>query len=317
MMPQATPWFPPSFPMGFGTPTAPNTNGRFGYMSPPVPLTQLPVPSAAVYSSPVPWTMSIADMAAMHAKLAAEAAAAQQSPTRVDQVDTAKASPKAAETKLAVSETGSRKKAGAKKAVKERLYSEEEFKWMAQAVLSKGRSSARQAALDAGYPSATRKLQDYIKTVKADATLMRATPADTLTARLAYVAAYEHVQKGNADLMSRRIFSGDECLYFARALKVYNDMGWPMDYQAIQLMFSQAAQKMKRVDWKPGDPYVVSRTYVTNFVKFSPELRAYKASNIDPLRSKKATASVPFVPTNIDMHMHYILYIIIPPHDPI
>ena len=276
------------------TPPLPNVNGRFGYTPPAMPFQHFlgMGQPAAVFSPPVPWGMSIADMTAMHAHLTAEAAAARSSIATSDMVDATLASPKAPETKVVVKESGSAKKGSAKKGVKERLYSAEEFQWMAAAVLRKEKASAREAARAAGYLSATRKLQDYIKAVKADTTLVREQPAETLAARLAHVAAYEHVGKGNTDLTSRRIFSDDERFYFARALKVYNDMGWPMDYAAIQLMFSQAARKKKRVDWKPGDPHVVSRTYVANFVKNSPELRAYKASNIDPLRSKKATATV-------------------------
>ena len=306
MVPTTTPWFPAAVPSPMA-PALPNINGRFGYTSPPLHFQHLSnvVQPAAVFSPPAPWGMSVADMAANYARLAAEASAVRHAIATADTVDTTVASPKAPETKVAVSESGSRKKGGAKKGVKERLYSEEEFVWMASAVLRKEKSSAREAARDAGYVSATRKLQTYLKAVKADATLVREQPADTLAARLAHVAAYGHVEKGNVDLTSRRIFSVDERFYFARALKVYNDMGWPMDYQAVQLMFSQAAKQKKRVDWKPGDPHVVSRTYVANFVKSSPELRAYKASNIDPLRSKKATATVW---SNVYMCMHIQMF---------
>ena len=99
-------------------------------------------------------------------------------------------------------------------------------------------------------------------------------------------------RKGNPDFESRRLFSDDNLLYFARALKIYAEMGWPMDYQAIQLMFSEAARDMKLVDWRKGDAPVVSISYVRAFVKNAPELHSYKTSHIDPLRAKKATTKV-------------------------
>mmetsp|Transcript_18859 Transcript_18859/g.47144 ORF Transcript_18859/g.47144 Transcript_18859/m.47144 type:complete len:86 (+) Transcript_18859:850-1107(+) len=46
---------------------------------------------------------------------------------------------------------------------------------------------------------------------------------------------------------SRRLFTNDELDYFKRALKLYSEMGWPLDYQQIRCMFSHAAPPPMRV----------------------------------------------------------------------
>ena len=178
--------------------------------------------------------------------------------------------------------------ANRKKGSSERVYSEEEYRAMLDKVICRT-SSARKAASDAGFPSAARTLQRHAKKIRA---VVCSTAAATLAAQRAHVASFSLAAKGNADLASRRIFSIDDLDYFARSLKVYADMGWPMDLQALRLMFSHAAKDMKRVDWKLGDEPAVSRPYVTDFIKKRPELRMYKASHIDPIRSKKATPQV-------------------------
>ena len=109
-------------------------------------------------------------------------------------------------------------------------------------------SSARKAAIDAGFPSAARTLQRHAKKIRAIPSLVCSTAAATLAAQRAHVASLSRAAKGNADLTSRRIFSIDELDYFARSLKVYADMGWPMDLQALRLMFSYAAKDMNRMD---------------------------------------------------------------------
>ena len=181
--------------------------------------------------------------------------------------------------------------ANGKKGSTERVYSEEEYRAMLDKVVCRT-SSAPKAASDAGFPSAARTLQRHAKKIRAIPSLMRSTAAATLAAQRAHVASLSLATKGNVDFTSRRIFSIDELDYFARSLKVYADMGWPMDLQALRLMFSHAAKDMKRVDWRQGDKPVVGRTYVIDFLKKRPELRMYKASHIDPIRSKKASPQV-------------------------
>ena len=180
----------------------------------------------------------------------------------------------------------------AKAGVPERQYSEEEYRGMLDLVIQ-GCKSARAAAIDAEFPSAERTLQRHAAAIRAMPQLVHSTEAATIAAQRAHVASASLAIKGNPDLVSRRIFTEDELHYFARSLKLYADMGWHMDHQAIQLMFSQSAREKKRVDWRQGDPYVVSKTYVADFLKDERYgLRNYKAGHIDPLRSKKATTQV-------------------------
>lgn len=185
--------------------------------------------------------------------------------------------------------------ASGKKNSKEREYSEDEYRSMLTLVVTDV-CSARKAAREAEFPNAERTLQRHAARVRADASLQ------TMDARRVHVASLQLAPKGNVDFSSRRLFSEDELDYFARALMLYADMGWPMDQQAVRLMLSNAAKKMGRVDWRRGDTYVVSRTYVAAFIKSRPELRTYKSSHIDPLRSKKATSQV-CVCVRMGMHM--------------
>ena len=58
-------------------------------------------------------------------------------------------------------------------------------------------------------------------------------------------------------------------------------------------MMADAIKKAQRVDWKTGKLFSVSLRYVSDFVN-APKwrLKAFKASNIDPLRTKKASPNV-------------------------
>lgn len=180
-----------------------------------------------------------------------------------------------------------------KKGGKEREYTLQDLREMVITLLKGKVGGAKKVAGAAGFPQAYKTVARYRDAVVHNEALQRDTVEATLAARIAYVQDLEWKGKGNLDITSRRIFSEDELEYFARALKLYSDMGWPMDYQAIRLMLSEAAADMNRVDWKRGDAYVVSRSYVRKFVKSRPELRAYKAGHIDPVRAKKATCQVP------------------------
>ena len=153
----------------------------------------------------------------------------------------------------------------AKKNEAERDYSVEQLRSWVVALLEKKSGGARKIAAADGFPKAARSIERYRDQVVA-AVPPSDSAAATLAARVAHAQRMEFKVKGNVDLTSRRLFSDDELDYFARTLKLYSDMGWPMDYQAIRLMFSQAAAEMQRVDWKRGDAYVVSRTYVRNFL---------------------------------------------------
>ena len=80
--------------------------------------------------------------------------------------------------------------------------------------------------------------------------------------------------------------------YFSSALHLYGDMGWPMDYQQIRRLMADSAKEKGLIDWNTGKPPEVSLSYARKFVQSRGDLKAYKASNIDPLRSKKATEEV-------------------------
>jgi hypothetical protein len=248
------------------------------------------VPSAHVFNAAQPWQMSPVQMAQVQDSLAVTVKAAEKNtflspPTKQQQHgELAKAI-----RKKPVKERSS------KKGTQERQYSPEDFLSMVEEVLRGGPGvSSASVAKERKFPSAERSLQRYVADLKAMESLRRPTEAESRAAQIAYASeTLELKQKGNVDLMSRRLFSEDELDYFARALKLYGEMGWPMDYQDIRHMMSQAAADAKRVDWKSGQPYVCSTSYVAAFVRSRPELRAYKTSHIDPLRSKKATAQAP------------------------
>ena len=121
--------------------------------------------------------------------------------------------------------------------------------------------------------------------------------------------------KGNIDFISRRIFSSDELDYFEHALILYADMGWPMDFSNIQRMMRDVVRKRQLIDWKTGELFVVSRKFVTEFVRKRPSLRCFKMSHIDPLRSKKATSKVCIAVMSVIVFDCMFLYIIPPEMD--
>eukprot|EP00966_Prymnesium_polylepis_P068167 1584445-Prymnesium_polylepis.1 len=179
----------------------------------------------------------------------------------------------------------------AKKGEKERQYEVADLQNMMTTCLTAGRGILS-VACDAGFPKAARTLGRYVRSVKEHAKLQRATPAETLAAQLEFVSQLGFKIKGHSDMCVRRLFSEDELDTFARAINIYSEMGWPLDFQNIRLMFQAAAKKAGRIDWLTGQPFAVSRGYVRKFVTARPELHPYTMSHIDPLRSKKATAKV-------------------------
>ncbi|KAL1522343.1 hypothetical protein AB1Y20_017335 [Prymnesium parvum] len=181
----------------------------------------------------------------------------------------------------------------AKRGQKERQYTIDDLKSMAAAVLSGKATSARAAALSAGLPRAERTLNRYLKDLRnKSGEEQLSQTSEKVELELQLVDELSFKACGNKELCARRLFTEDELDYFARALKLYSEMGWPMDYQQIRCMFSRAASAMGRQEWKPGEPYVCSTTYVARFVENRPELRAFKTSHVDPLRAKKATVEV-------------------------
>lgn len=202
-----------------------------------------------------------------------------------------------AHKKLAVAQLGparpampTAQPASVKQVKVERQYSEEAFRGMLCAVL-RG-TGAQRAAEDAGHPSAARSLKRYASAIRQAPALQCSSAAATLQAQLAHANALTLKQKGNLDLMARKIFSEGELEYLASALRLYGDMGWPMDYQQIRGLMRDIAEEKGIIDWKTGKTPDVSLSYAREFVQSRDELKAYKASNIDPIRSKKATEEV-------------------------
>ena len=179
-----------------------------------------------------------------------------------------------------------------RKGQKEGCYTVVALRRMLRAILSSKKVSARKAANDEHCPKAQRNLERWVKAIRADVTLQRSSQQDTLAAQLEHVLTWEQPQKGNAQVRDRRIFSEDELDYFARVLKVYGDMGWPMDREQIRDWFAETAKEKGVIDWQTGEPFRVSAAYVGDFLRSRVELREFKAAHIDPLRAKKATPKV-------------------------
>lgn len=194
-------------------------------------------------------------------------------------------------------------KPNAKKGQAERVYAKEgpeQIRAMLDRVIQ-GEAACKVAA-DAGYPSAQRTLYRLAKNIRQNLSLRRDTTEETVAAQRAHVAELKLVDKGHVDLVSCTLFSEDELEYEARALKLYAELGWPMDYAAVQYMLSQAARGKGAMNWKKetlGSNYLVSKSYAKNFVKSRPELHAYKFGHIDPIRAKKATSQVRRGPVSI------------------
>ena len=135
-------------------------------------------------------------------------------------------------------------------------------------------------------------MTSQVREIRAKQSLQHPSAETTLESQLAFAAEISFKRKGQQDLLLRRIFGCDDLDYFASAIKMYGDLGFPMEYWQIQAMMYKTVKKRGLVDWKTGELFTVSPTYVRDFVNSRPDLKAYKASNIDPLRTKKATETV-------------------------
>lgn len=192
---------------------------------------------------------------------------------------------------LLLSRAGSQAQA-TKSSRKQRQYDVDDLKKMLVAVLTGQAQSARSAALSAGLPSAERSLNRYLSVINADENLKGISEEQTLQLQLDFVDELQLKKAGNPDVLLRRLFSDDEYDFFAAALRLHGDMGWPMDFDNVRDMFADAAERKRAVDAWTGQPYVCGMDMVARFVHSRPELRAFKASHVDPLRAKKATYQV-------------------------
>ena len=176
-----------------------------------------------------------------------------------------------------------------KRGLRERAASIEQFRSMLVAVLRGGGSQS--VANAAGFPHEARSLRRYAGELRADPRNQRDSEAETLDAQVNAAAVIDFKAK-NINFESRRMFEDEELQVFERIIIKYAEMGWPLDFAAIQRLMSKTADLLGRTDWKTGLPFVVSSSYVRKFVRRSPSLKSYKTSNIDPMRSKKASLSV-------------------------
>ena len=90
---------------------------------------------------------------------------------------------------------------------------------------------------------------------------------------------------------AKRLFTADQLDWLEAYLAMYGDLGWPLTNKQIAARMTRMLKLQKRVG-EHNQPIDVSAKYARKFVKSRPMLKAFKTSNIDPLRSKKATLQV-------------------------
>lgn len=173
-----------------------------------------------------------------------------------------------------------------------RKYSLEQLRAMIREVLLDPSKQFSTVARAAGFESARKALARYYRKVVSDQTLQHGSPEQTLAARLSFVDSMVFDSIGNPEFTELAHFSTDELDAFTRTLELYGDMGWPMDYREIRSMFNLALCKRHARAGLTGPAPEVSMSFVGEYVRNRPELKAYKTSHVDPLRAKKATAEV-------------------------
>ena len=112
-----------------------------------------------------------------------------------------------------------------------------------------------------------------------------------MAARLAWVEKMQLKQKCGVALATKRLFDEDQKEFIEGYLAMYGDLGWPLSNKMVAARMTKFLRSMGRVN-EYGQPIDVSAKYARKFVKNRPMLKAMKTSNIDPLRSKKATVEV-------------------------
>ena len=144
------------------------------------------------------------------------------------------------------------------------------------------------AAREAGFPHKATQVKRRLKTIRL---ILRETDEATLEARLEAVWSLQPAQIGNPDFLSRNLFDKDTLNAFTRNLNLFADLGFPHDIEACQDMMTKHLIHTGTPDWMADKPHV-SESYVFKFLKNNPDLGTDKASNIDPIRAKKATPEV-------------------------
>lgn len=182
-----------------------------------------------------------------------------------------------------------------RKVVRKRKYDVDTFRTMLKAVL-RG-CSAKGVATDVGFPSAARSLKRYAQGIRKHPELKGRDAEATLAMRLCYAERIELKDMGNPYIHARKIFSAAELEYFESFLILCADMGFPYQWTDLQQMMLTHVKETNRIDWTTGKLFVVSASYVFNYMKKSPRLKTYKTSAIDVQRTKKATMEVNSVPS--------------------
>ena len=144
------------------------------------------------------------------------------------------------------------------------------------------------AAREAGFPHKSHHVKKQLTQLRL---IQCNTEQATLEAQLQAVEALQPGQMGNPDFSSRALFDGTTLKTFEATLKLYADLGWPLDIEACQEMMLKHLMQKGTPDWMTDEPHV-SLSYVHAFLRGCPDLKRFKASNIDPIRAKKATPEV-------------------------
>ena len=159
----------------------------------------------------------------------------------------------------------------------------------------KPRPSIGKACLAAGLADADGKaacretLRGYAAIMDRESSLLGA--AQTLELRRKWLVNFAKPEKGNPDLLARKIFDDDELLTFDRTIRLYSQRGLPLQDGAVAgMMRSYAAQKHPAGDpERGGAPYEISDSFLARFYDERPHLKNLKSSNVDLKRARKAT----------------------------
>jgi len=124
----------------------------------------------------------------------------------------------------------SRRSAAAQQAPRKRYrqYEPETLRQALRILFAEG-VSVRKAALRVGEPTMLRTIQRYACAIRQDVDLLRNSSARTRAARLARIDELLLKQQGNPEWSARRMFSKDALDFFARVVKLYAKLGWPLD----------------------------------------------------------------------------------------
>ena len=115
-------------------------------------------------------------------------------------------------------------------------------------------------------------------------------PDGTVAEQLLAISVLEWTKRGSPAVAARQFFTEDEENLIAAAIKLQCDMGFPLDVEGIGAYASDTLSKLGRgTDSWSGLPVVCGSSYVAGFLSRHPDLRKFKSSALDPLRSRQAS----------------------------